>query len=207
MRDDSKGATGTHPISDLEEFVSVSAVDPGAQLLAWYEANRRELPWRGRTDPYEIWVSEIMLQQTRSETVEHYYQRFLDSFPNLETLARASEDEVLAAWSGLGYYRRARQLRLAAGEFGQTCHDRFADLEFEGVRIAMLHGDDQQRLRETVECQEYNLVCFGHTHRMEQRQEGVTTLLNPGALYRATPHSLAIVRLPEIHVRFIELDT
>ena len=101
----------------------------------------------------------------------------------------------------------AASLRLAAGEFGQTCHDRFADLELAGIRIAMLHGDDERRLLATVESQEYGLVCCGHTHRMELRQEGVTTLLNPGALYRATPHSLAIVELPEIDVRFIELKS
>lgn len=89
---------------------------PTARLLSWYEANRRDLPWRGDRSPYEIWVSEIMLQQTRSETVERYYERFLDRFPTLSDLASASVEEVLAMWSGLGYYRRARSLHGAALE-------------------------------------------------------------------------------------------
>ncbi|HSQ60220.1 MAG TPA: A/G-specific adenine glycosylase [Acidobacteriota bacterium] len=85
-----------------------------AALLRWYARHRRDLPWRRVRDPYAIWVSEIMLQQTRVETVVPYYRRFLDRFPDLQTLARAPESSVLAAWSGLGYYRRARNLREAA---------------------------------------------------------------------------------------------
>src|SRR5207248_9533523 len=85
-----------------------------AALLRWYAAHRRELPWRGTRDPYRIWVSEIMLQQTRVAAVMNYYARFLSRFPDLGTLARARTSSVLAAWSGLGYYRRARNLHLAA---------------------------------------------------------------------------------------------
>ena len=83
-------------------------------LLAWFDANARDLPWRRTRDPYRIWVSEIMLQQTRVETVRPYYQRFLKAFPTLRKLAKASEDDVLKAWQGLGYYSRARNLRKAA---------------------------------------------------------------------------------------------
>ncbi|MGH9381761.1 MAG: A/G-specific adenine glycosylase [Thermoanaerobaculia bacterium] len=89
--------------------------DPNA-LLAWYGAHRRGLPWRGEADPYKVWVSEVMLQQTRAETVVPRYRRFLARFPTLERLAAASEQEVLAEWSGLGYYRRARHLHTAARE-------------------------------------------------------------------------------------------
>src|SRR3954451_15351151 len=89
-------------------------------LLAWYEACRRDLPWRRTRDPYAIWVSEIMLQQTRVETVIPYYERFLTRFPTAMALAEAPPDDVLAAWSGLGYYRRARLLldgaRAVAGQ-------------------------------------------------------------------------------------------
>lgn len=81
-----------------------------AALLSWFDAHARDLPWRRTRDPYAIWVSEIMLQQTRVETVIPYYLRFLDRFPTLRALAVADEDAVLAAWSGLGYYRRARLL-------------------------------------------------------------------------------------------------
>jgi len=83
-------------------------------LLAWYDQNRRDLPWRKTRDPYRIWLSEIMLQQTRVAAVLDHYRAFLERFPNVEALAAAAEDAVLAAWSGLGYYRRARMLRECA---------------------------------------------------------------------------------------------
>ena len=86
----------------------------GALLLAWYRQGHRDLPWRATTDPYRIWVSEIMLQQTRAQAVIPYYERFLARFPTPEALARAPEQEVLAMWAGLGYYSRARNLRKAA---------------------------------------------------------------------------------------------
>jgi A/G-specific adenine glycosylase len=84
------------------------------RLLEWYARNRRDLPWRGSTDPYAIWVSEIMLQQTRVTVVVERFQAFLACFPTLISLALAPEQEVLALWSGLGYYRRARMLHKAA---------------------------------------------------------------------------------------------
>ncbi|MEE9608657.1 MAG: A/G-specific adenine glycosylase [Myxococcota bacterium] len=83
-------------------------------LLAWYRANRRELPWRATRDPYAIWVSEAMLQQTRVETAIPYYERFLERFPDVAALASADLDDVLGAWAGLGYYSRARNLHAAA---------------------------------------------------------------------------------------------
>jgi A/G-specific adenine glycosylase len=82
--------------------------------LAWYDAYRRELPWRKDGDPYRVWVSEIMLQQTRVAAVIEKYAQFLALFPTVEHLAAASQPLVLAAWSGLGYYRRARALHEAA---------------------------------------------------------------------------------------------
>ncbi len=84
------------------------------RLLAWYAGHARDLPWRRSRDAYRVWVSEIMLQQTQVETVRPYFARFLDSFPSIEALARADEQEVLRHWEGLGYYRRARQLHRAA---------------------------------------------------------------------------------------------
>ena len=84
------------------------------RLLEWYDANRRDLPWRRSRDPYAIWVAEIMLQQTRVAVVVERYRAFMERFPSLVSLALAGEDEVLALWSGLGYYRRARLLHKAA---------------------------------------------------------------------------------------------
>ena len=86
------------------------------RLLDWYDRNRRDLPWRENRDPYRIWLSEIMLQQTRVAAVTEHYGKFLMRFPTVEKLAAARESSVLAAWSGLGYYRRARMLHAAAKE-------------------------------------------------------------------------------------------
>jgi len=86
------------------------------RLLAWFSAHRRELPWRRSRDPYGIWVAEVMLQQTRIAAVLPYYHRFMRKFPSVQRLARAREAEVLRAWSGLGYYSRARNLHRAARE-------------------------------------------------------------------------------------------
>jgi A/G-specific adenine glycosylase len=85
-----------------------------ASLLAWYQEKRRDLPWRRTRDPYAIWIAETMLQQTQVRTVVPYYRRFLKAFPSVTALDRASEEEVLALWSGLGYYRRAKNLKKAA---------------------------------------------------------------------------------------------
>ena len=85
-----------------------------AALLAWYRAHRRDLPWRRTRDPYAIWISEAMLQQTRVETVIPYYERFLARFPDVAALATADQDDVTALWAGLGYYSRARNLHRAA---------------------------------------------------------------------------------------------
>src|SRR5271157_1728605 len=96
------------------------------RLLAWYRQHKRDLPWRRTEDPYRIWISEIMLQQTRVAAVLPYYPRFLELFPDVRALARAPEQTLLAAWAGLGYYSRARNLQKAAkyivelGEFPRT---------------------------------------------------------------------------------------
>ena len=84
------------------------------RLLAWYRRHRRDLPWRRTRDPYRVWVSEVMLQQTTVKAVVPYYERFLERFPTLLALAAASEHDVLASWSGLGYYHRARNLQRGA---------------------------------------------------------------------------------------------
>src|SRR5206468_2067132 len=84
------------------------------RMLGWFTENQRKLPWRRNRDPYRIWVSEVMLQQTQVVTVVPYFERFLKAFPTLADLAAADEQEVLRLWEGLGYYRRARDLHQAA---------------------------------------------------------------------------------------------
>ena len=92
------------------------ASDFHRKLLSWYDENCRDLPWRCETDPYYIWVSEVMLQQTRVETVIPYYHRFLAAYPSISALAHASQDDVLKLWEGLGYYARARHFLQAVRE-------------------------------------------------------------------------------------------
>ena len=108
------------------------------QLLDWYRRNGRDLPWRGARDPYAVWVSEVMLQQTRVESVIPYYERWMRAFPDVTSLARAPQDEVLKQWEGLGYYSRARNLHKAAdlivSDFGGRLPDTAEKLrELPGV--------------------------------------------------------------------------
>ena len=115
MRASERGAAAASRMA----FAGAAPAHPGApglhrRLLAWYRRHARALPWRGTRDPYRIWVSEAMLQQTRVATVHSYYKAFLARFPTLEALADARTEDVLAIWSGLGYYRRARHLHEAA---------------------------------------------------------------------------------------------
>ena len=109
-----------------------------AALLRWFDANGRVFPWRSEPTPYRVWVSEIMLQQTTTQTVEGYFSRFLERFPTAAALAEADEETVLKYWEGLGYYRRARSLRAAALQmverFGGDVPERFDDvLSLPGV--------------------------------------------------------------------------
>jgi A/G-specific adenine glycosylase len=106
------------------------------RLTRWYDRAKRDLPWRRTRDPYAIWISEVMLQQTRVAAVIPYYQRFLERFPDAEALAQAPESELLALWSGLGYYSRARNLQKAARqivESGAFPNDYALILELAGV--------------------------------------------------------------------------
>ncbi|MCB9933010.1 MAG: A/G-specific adenine glycosylase [Planctomycetes bacterium] len=108
------------------------------QLLQWYARHARELPWRSRPTPYRVWVSEVMLQQTRVEAVRGHFARFIKRFPSLRALAAAELEAVLQAWSGLGYYRRARMLHAAARQIVQRHNGRFprerhALLELPGI--------------------------------------------------------------------------
>src|SRR5271167_2599654 len=136
-------------------------------LLDWYQQNRRELPWRRSADPYRVWVSEIMLQQTRVAAVLYHYARFLQRFPTVQALASAREQSVLALWSGLGYYHRARRLHQAAkviirerkGEFprsaeawrelpgiGRYTAAAIASIAF-GERVAVVDGNVERVLK------------------------------------------------------------
>ncbi len=143
-----------------------------AALLRWYRANRRDLPWRKTRDPYAIWVSEIMLQQTRVAAVIEYFERFMQQFPTVEALAAADEDRVVAAWSGLGYYRRARSLHAAARKIvnelrGNVPNTRVALLELPGV------GRYTSAAIASIAYGEPAAVVDGNVERVLERLDGV----------------------------------
>ena len=107
-------------------------------LLSWYRRGHRDLPWRRSSDPYRVWISEIMLQQTRAQAVIPYYERFLETFPTVASLAAATEDQVLARWAGLGYYSRARNLWRAARQIAEA--GRFPN-DYDAIRTLPGIGD------------------------------------------------------------------
>ena len=141
-------------------------------LLRWYEKNGRELPWRNTRDPYAIWLSEIILQQTRVEQGRDYWHRFMERFPTVESLAAAAEDEVLKLWQGLGYYSRARNLHAAArqiverGEFPTTV---------EGLRTLRGVGDYTAAAIASLAFDVPVAVVDGNVYRVLSRHYGIDT--------------------------------
>lgn len=117
----------------LPETAGLDLEALGSSLLIWFAARRRDLPWRRTYDPYHVLVSEVMLQQTQMERAVAYFERWIERFPDLESLARASEDEVLRLWEGLGYYNRARSLLAAARDLVRL-HGGMIPAEGEALR-------------------------------------------------------------------------
>jgi A/G-specific adenine glycosylase len=141
------------------------------RLLAWYEENARELPWRADRDPYRVWLSEIMLQQTRVAAVIEHYQEFLRRFPTVEKLAAAREASVIAAWSGLGYYRRARMLHAAAKVVARQYAGKFPDTA-EGLRALPGIGRYTAAAIASIAFGEPVAVVDGNVERVLQRVSG-----------------------------------
>ena len=116
-------------MKEIKEILTPQAVE---ELLAWYRACRRDLPWRHTADPYHIWLSEIMLQQTRVEAVKPYYARFLEACPTVGDLAELPAERLMKLWEGLGYYSRARNLQKAARtvmeQYGGRMPDSYEEL-------------------------------------------------------------------------------
>lgn len=147
------------------------------KLISWYLGNKRDLPWRKTTDPYRIWLSEIILQQTRVAQGMPYYFRFIDAFPTVFDLAAASEEEVLKQWQGLGYYSRARNLHITAkhiaDELGGKFPDNYKDLlSLKGV------GDYTASAVASFCYQEPVAVVDGNVFRVLSRVFGIDTPIN-----------------------------
>lgn len=143
----------------------------GNRLLRWYRVSRRDLPWRRTKDPYRIWVSEIMLQQTRVNAVMDHYRRFLRQFPTVRALAACTEPEVLAAWSGLGYYQRARRMRQAAKEVVEKHRGRFP-ASAAGLRTLPGIGRYTAAAIASIAYEEPRAVVDGNVERVAARLAG-----------------------------------
>jgi len=141
-------------------------------ILSWYDANARDLPWRRTHDPYAIWLSEIILQQTRIAQGRAYWERFMAAFPRVEALATASEDEVLRLWQGLGYYSRARNLHAAAKQIVALGH--FPDT-LEGIRALKGVGDYTAAAIGSIAFGLPVAVVDGNVYRVLARHFGVET--------------------------------
>ncbi len=144
-------------------------------LLSWFDENRRELPWRDTTDPYAIWLSEVILQQTRIQQGLDYWLRFMRRWPTVEALAAATEDEVLREWQGLGYYSRARNLHTAArqivalGRFPRT---------LDGIKALKGVGDYTAAAIGSIAFGLPVAVVDGNVYRVLARYFGVDTPIN-----------------------------
>ena len=141
-------------------------------LLAWYDANGRDLPWRRTRDPYAIWLSEIILQQTRIAQGRAYWERFLQAFPDVQSLAAAEEDEVLRLWQGLGYYSRARNLLTAARQI--VAQGRFPDT-LEEIRALKGVGDYTAAAIASFAFGIPAAVVDGNVYRVLARHRGIPT--------------------------------
>lgn len=155
-------------------------IDPfQSTLLQWYERHKRDLPWRKIHDPYRIWLSEVILQQTRVEQGMPYYEKFIRHYPSVEDLARADEDAVLKDWEGLGYYSRARNLHHAAkqivGEFQGRFPDNFYDLlSLKGI------GDYTAAAVSSIAFNEAKPVVDGNVYRVLARYFHIDEPINSG---------------------------
>lgn len=162
-------------------------------ILRWYAENGRDLPWRRTRDPYAIWLSEIILQQTRIVQGTAYWERFMSRFPNVESLAEASEDEVLRLWEGLGYYSRARNLHaaakqiVAAGSFPHT---------IAGIRALKGVGDYTAAAIGSIAFGLHAAVLDGNVYRVLSRYYGIATPIGTAAAKKEFS-SLAEQLLPE----------
>lgn len=147
---------------------------PATALLTWFDAQRRTMPWRSDTDPYRIWVSEVMLQQTRVETVIPYFERFTVCFPDLKTLARAHPDAVLRLWQGLGYYQRAHNLHRAACLVLQRHNGRIPD-DWQAFRALPGVGDYIAAAVLSIAFNRPHAVLDGNVIRVASRFWGIRT--------------------------------
>jgi len=147
-------------------------------LLIWYSSNKRALPWRKTRDPYFIWISEIILQQTRIDQGEPYYLRFVESFPNIYSLASAREEDVLSIWQGLGYYTRARNMHKCARRIVNDYNGKFPESFIELKKLPGI-GSYTAAAIASISFNEPIAVLDGNVIRVLSRYFGITEI--PGS--------------------------
>lgn len=170
-------------------------MDFGNALLAWYDAHKRDLPWRRTRDPYAIWISEIMLQQTRVETVQAYYERFLRLFPTVGALARAKEQDVLKAWEGLGYYSRARNLQRGAQAVIELWNGRIPQTAAQ-LRTLPGIGEYTAGAVASIAFEEHVAAVDGNVERVLSRLHGIREDIGIPSVRRRL-RALALEAVPE----------
>ena len=144
------------------------------QLVKWYLNNKRELPWRENIDPYRVWISEIILQQTRVVQGEKYFNNFIKKFPSLESLSSADESEVLKMWKGLGYYNRAINIHKTSKKITNTLNGIFPNTYNELIKLKGI-GDYTASAISSICFNEYNPVVDGNVLRLISRYYGLKT--------------------------------
>ena len=144
------------------------------QLVKWYRNNKRELPWRENIDPYRVWISEIILQQTRVVQGEKYFNNFIKKFPSLESLSSADESEVLKIWKGLGYYNRAINIHITSKKITNTLNGIFPNTYNELIKLNGI-GDYTASAISSICFNEYNPVVDGNVLRLISRYYGLKT--------------------------------
>ena len=174
-------------ISGFEEQETI--MNQCEKLLDWYRHNRRELPWRNTGDPYKIWLSELMLQQTRVEQGLGYYLRFLESFPDVHALAAATEDEVLKLWQGLGYYSRSRNLHETAKIISREFNGYFPE-EYSGLIRLKGIGPYTAAAIASIAFDEAVPVIDGNVMRVISRWFAIEEPVNSGPGKKAVQHIL-----------------
>ena len=172
------------------------------KLLAWYDLHRRDLPWRASRDPYRVWLSEIMLQQTRVAAVIRHYHEFLRRFPTIEKLAAAREASVLAAWSGLGYYRRARMMHAAAKHVTRELDGKYPRTSRELLKLPGV-GRYTAAAIASIAFDEPVAAVDGNVERVLQRVSG--TRLAAGPVWKAAADLMDTQRPGDFNQAMMEL--
>ena len=163
----------------MDKIIDQSKIFP-FELIRWYRDNHRKLPWRETKDPYKIWLSEIILQQTRVAQGQKYYEHFVSKYPLVEDLANASEEEVLKDWQGLGYYSRARNLRAAANSIVEDHGGTFPS-DYSSIRQLKGVGDYTAAAISSFAFDQPHAVVDGNVYRLLSRYFGITTPIDSTA--------------------------